>query len=73
MLGDDLIQKDTIPRHGSPQDRGGADAYYGRGYRPHYFVGDTYDSEIVEKDRMTPDEIEAYKYGYDNQEDRKEY
>ena len=29
-------------RHGSPEDRGHMDAYYGRDPQPHYFeVGDT--------------------------------
>jgi len=30
-------------------------------------------SERVEKENMTIGEIEAYKYGYDNEEDRKEW
>ena len=30
-------------------------------------------SERVEKDNMTVGEIEAYKYGYDNEEDRKDW
>ena len=66
----DIITQD-IPRHGSPQDRGSADAYYGRGYNPHYYVGATNLSERVEQDNMTVGEIEAYKYGYDNEDDRK--
>jgi len=70
---DDVIRLDDLPRHGSPQDRGGADAYYGRSYDPHYYTGGTYDSERVEKDNMTVGEIEAYRYGYENQQDRKEY
>ena len=28
-------------RHGSPEDRGHMDAYYGRDPNPHYFEGDT--------------------------------
>jgi hypothetical protein len=66
----DTITQD-IPRHGSPQDRGSADAYYGRGYNPHYYVGATKQSELVEQDNMTVGEIAAYKYGYDNEDDRK--
>jgi hypothetical protein len=51
-------------RHGGPYDRGSADAYYGRSYKPHYFVGDTYQStEIVEVD-MTEEEVAAYLAGY---------
>ena len=67
----DVIKTDDLPTHGSPQDRGSADAYYGRSYSPHYYVGASMQSERVEKDLMTIGEIEAYKYGYDNEDDRK--
>ena len=70
---DDKIVTDELPRHGSPQDRGSADAYYQRDYDPHYYVGDSMQSERVEKDNMTIGEIEAYKYGYENEDDRKEW
>lgn len=70
---DDKIITDELPRHGSPQDRGSADAYYQRPYDPHYYVGDSITSERVEKDNMTVGEIEAYKYGYDNEDDRKDW
>jgi len=70
MYDFDTITQD-IPRHGSPQDRGSADAYYGRAYTPHYYVGASMQSERVEKDNMTDGEIAAYKYGYDNEDDRK--
>tara|TARA_Y100000389_G_C17437670_1_gene506537 strand:+ start:342 stop:563 length:222 start_codon:yes stop_codon:yes gene_type:complete len=73
MYDHDIIKTDNMPTHGSPQDRGSADAYYGRTYAPHYYVGNTYQSERVERDLMTVGEIEAYKYGYDNEEDRKEW
>ncbi len=69
----DVVKIDTLPRHGSPQDRGSADAYYQRPYDPHYYVGATYSSERVEKDNMTVGEIEAYCYGYGNEENRKEW
>jgi hypothetical protein len=61
------IQIDT--RHGGPYDRGGADSYYGRGRDPHYYKGDTGNSPRVSKKDMTPDEIEAYNAGYDDNED----
>ena len=64
---------EEMPRHGSPQDRGSADAYYQRPYEPHYYVGASMQSERVEKADMTVDEIAAYKYGYDNEKDRKEW
>ena len=57
-------------RHGGPYDRGSADSYYRRGYKPHYFVGDTYQSEEVPMDKMTAEEITAYTKGYnDNEKD----
>ena len=55
-------------RHGSAYDRGSADSYYRRGRKPHYYVGDTYSSEIVTEERMTREEIEAYHKGFDDNE-----
>jgi hypothetical protein len=60
-------------RHGSPYDRGSADAYYGRPCRPHYFLGDTYNSTEITADRMTPQEIEEYNVGYRGETDRKDW
>ena len=58
--------KDSFTRHGGPYDRGSADAYYGRPFRPHYFVGATYDSPevIINHNKWSP-EYAAYKLGYD--------
>lgn len=61
----------NIPKHGSPQDRGSADRYYGRPYDPHWWPEGTGRGMRVEMSEMTEDEIEAYTYGYDNEEDRK--
>lgn len=62
--------EDYDKRHGGPYDRGSADSYYGRGYNPHYYTGDTYSSDRVELQDMTPEEITAYTKGYnDNEED----
>jgi len=66
------VIKDS-PDHGSPQDRGSADRYYGRHYNPHYYVGSTYQSERVEKSNMTDGEIAAYDHGYDTEEARKDW
>lgn len=63
-------------RHGGPFDRGSADSYYGRGYNPHYYVGDTYNSKRVLEEQMTEDELAAYHVGYTWNEmygDRKEW
>jgi hypothetical protein len=56
-------------RHGGPYDRGSADSYYRRGFQPHYFVGATYQSNAVTIENMTPEEIMAYKAGYDDNEE----
>lgn len=55
-------------RHGGPYDRGGADSYYRRLFKPHYFVGGTNTSDIVTEEEMTPEEIEAYRQGYNDNE-----
>jgi len=60
-------------RHGGPWDRGSADSYYGRGFQPHYYKGDTrgsgdtYGSEKVED--LTEEELEAYRAGYEQNEE----
>ena len=54
-------------RHGGAYDRGRADAYYRRKYRPHYFKVSTYQSEEVTIERMSPGELEAYDAGWDEQ------
>ena len=56
-------------RHGGPYDRGTADSYYGRGYNPHYYKGDTGTSERVMAKNMTMDEIAAYAAGYEDNEE----
>jgi hypothetical protein len=56
-------------RHGGPFDRGGADSWYDRPFSPHYFVGDTHSSELVKLADMTVEEVEAYKAGYDYNEE----
>lgn len=50
-------------RHGGPYDRGGADAYYRREFRPHYFKDGTYSSEEVTIEPGTPEHA-AYTRGY---------
>lgn len=49
-------------RHGGPFDRGSADSYYGRSFRPHYFKDATYLSEEVTN--LTPQEYAEYEAGY---------
>jgi hypothetical protein len=49
--------------NGSPYDRGGADAWYGRPRDPHKYPSGTYKGERVAL--TDPQEIEAYNTGYD--------
>lgn len=67
-----MINPDKIDRsHGSPFDRGSADAYYRRGKEPHKYPNGTYNPpRILLTD---PDEIEAYNLGYDTQDDFKDW
>jgi len=56
-------------RHGGPFDRGCADSYYGRSFRPHYFTGATYQSqEIIIDSPQDPLWLE-YKAGYNYNEE----
>lgn len=56
-------------RHGGPYDRGAADSYYRRPFKPHYFVGDTYISKEVELGQMTAEEIVEYTRGFNDNEE----
>ena len=64
---------EPLPRHGSPRDRGSADAYYGRQPRPHYFVGKTRQSLEVNEDGMTDEEIKDYYKGFEEEAERKRH
>ena len=66
-----MSQYDT--RHGGPYDRGAADAYYGREFNPHYYIGNTGVSPKVELAEMTAEEIVAYTAGFNQNADRKDY
>ena len=52
-------------RHGGPYDRGAADAYYRRPFKPHYFEGASYSTKRVEA--LSPEEREAYRKGWADQ------
>ena len=56
-------------KHGSPEDRGSADAYYHRPWNPHKFA----DGKQVTIESLTPQEIVDYTRGYNNEEDRKDW
>jgi hypothetical protein len=57
--------------HGGPRDRGSADAYYGRPKDPHKYPEGTYNGERVTD--LSEEELAAYHYGYDNEDDRKDW
>lgn len=59
---------DQSRRHGSPYDRGSADAYYRRAYNPHYYMGATYETKVVEGVDMTEAERLAYAAGFDERQ-----
>lgn len=61
------------PHHGSPQDRGSADRYYGRPYEPHWYPMGSYKGERVPESLMTNEQVEEYKYGYETEENRKDW
>jgi hypothetical protein len=61
----------SLPRHGSAADRGSADAYYGRPSNPHYYVGATYQSQLIPMECMTVAEINAYLAAYNDEIDRR--
>ncbi|WP_126975548.1 hypothetical protein [Frigidibacter oleivorans] len=53
----------AIAPHGSPYDRGDADAYYGRRFRPHKWLDDM---GVEEATDLSVEEIEAYTAGFDD-------
>jgi hypothetical protein len=59
--------------HGSPYDRGSADAWYSRKKDPHWYPQGTGRGERISCLDMTPLQLEAYNAGYDNEDGRKEY
>lgn len=65
--------KEIDKRHGGPWDRGSADAYYRRPYKPHYYKGSTGTSEKVEEKEMTPEEIAEYAAGRQYQQELGEF
>lgn len=60
-------ESETV-RHGGPFDRGSADNYYRRSSRPHFFIGDTHNPEVVELENMTTEQIKEYNAGWEYNE-----
>jgi len=53
-------------RHGGSWDRGSADSYYRRPYKPHKYASDTGASERIES--LSASDLAAYDAGYENNE-----
>ena len=68
-----IVKFPELPVHGSPQDRGSADRYYGRLYNPHYWPAGTGKVIRIDCEQMTEEQIAEYKYGWDNEDDRKDW
>ena len=62
-----------MPKHGSPADRGSADAYYGRPKAPHYWPNGSYYPPRLGPEKMTATQVKEYNEAYDNEDDRKSY
>ena len=54
--------------HGGPYDRGGADSYYGRIPKPHWWPNGTGKGERIEEQQMSDYQIKAYWAGYQDNE-----
>jgi len=55
--------------HGGPYDRGAADSYYRRPRLPHIWPEGTYNGEKIEAKDMTPEQIDAYNEGFEDNEE----
>jgi len=67
------IVTQKLPVRGSPQDRGSADRYYGRSFHPHWYPNGTGKGTKITEELMSDEQIAEYKFGYDNEEDRKDW
>ena len=66
-----MVEKQRI--HGSPEDRGSADRYYGRSRNPHKFPNGTHVWPRINTIDLTKKEIAAYNKAYDEETDRKDW
>ena len=63
----------SLPEHGSPEDRGSADAYYQSPRDPHYWQGPPLAGIRVPASMMTQAQIDSYNTAYFDEKDRKDY
>ena len=61
------------PRHGSPEDRGMADRYYGRVFDPHWEDHSSGKYRRVPAQEMSRAEIAGYTYGFNNETGQKDW
>ena len=69
----DELKRDYYRTHGSPYDRGTADAYYHRPKQPHYYERNSYSTERIEEKDMTGQQLSDYDLGYEMTTDRKDF
>lgn len=69
----DDLKRDYYRTHGSPYDRGSADAYYHRPKRPHYYMGNPRWTKRREERHMTEQQLAEYDLGYEMTTDRKDF
>ena len=62
-----------MDKHGSPADRGSADAYYRRPRCPHHWPEGTYKGKRIGPEGMTAVQVLEYNNAYENETDRKDY
>ena len=63
----------ALAPHGSPADRGAADAYYSRTPDPHWYPNGTGKAPRIPSEEMTRDQIREYLNAYDREDDRKNW
>ena len=69
----DSVVTKSLPEHGSPEDRGSADAYYQSPRDPHYWQGPPLAGIRVPASMMTQAQIDSYNTAYFDEKDRKDY
>ena len=66
--------QEVTSTHGSPRNCGSADRFYGRSFKPHYVLNmDRPGMKEIAQAEMTPEQIEDYRAGWNEQEDEKDW
>jgi hypothetical protein len=68
---------DNMKRYGGPYDRGSADRFYGRPFKPHYYIQSqrklSSSPILVTDEYMTEEQRREYELGWNEETDRKDY